>query len=75
MEECAQLCDDYGPGCFGFEYGVDYGQSSYEAQDCVLSSAATLASSCNGHNLDFYTKSSSAGKSLRLLRLLLFHEA
>ena len=60
-KECAALCDDYGAGCKGFEFGVDYnGGGSYKAGDCQLSSASLSAQpkDCDGinANLDFYTK-------------------
>lgn len=36
VEECEQLCIEYGTGCVGFEYGVEYGGSGYRARDCNL---------------------------------------
>ena len=56
--ECASLCNSYGTGCVGFEFGVPYGGGgSYQANDCQLSSSADMTG-CLGeyHNLDFYQR-------------------
>jgi len=57
-QECAELCDVYGSGCKGFEYGVHYGGAGrYEPRDCQLQSSSNSAG-CDGehHNLDLCTK-------------------
>ena len=62
VEECKKLCDDYGPGCKAFEYGMNYGGGGgYLARDCQLQNSANSAG-CNGahHNLDLYTKTEPA---------------
>ena len=59
VEECKGLCDAYGTGCMGFEYGVAHGGggSGYSPGDCQLSSG-TSTSGCDGAyaNLDFYER-------------------
>jgi hypothetical protein len=41
QSECAALCDAYGNGCKGFEFGVAYGGSwqGYDPGDCLLQSS------------------------------------
>ena len=59
VEECGKLCDDYGSGCKGFEYGVAYGgrKSNYKPGDCQLQSGSnTRGCSGSSYNLDFYKK-------------------
>jgi hypothetical protein len=59
VNECAALCDAYGNGCQGFEFGVAYGGGGeYEPGDCKLQSSDLRGDGCDGayHNLDFYSK-------------------
>jgi hypothetical protein len=58
VNECAALCDAYGNGCQGFEFGVAYGGGGeYEPGDCKLK-MVEWGDGCDGayHNLDFYSK-------------------
>merc|ERR1711998_72496 len=53
---CAAWCDSVAE-CYGFEYGVDYGEKTYKAGDCQLQSKYTsLTEPCTGYNLDMYVK-------------------
>ena len=56
VQECADLCDSNSQ-CLGFEYGMNYGGSRYNARDCQPQSSADYQV-CNGttYNLDFYKK-------------------
>ena len=59
VDECALLCDEYGTGCRGFEYGVDYGGTHYLAGDCNLQSTSVgIGVGCAAplYNLDFYMR-------------------
>ena len=60
VSECAILCNSL-PDCVGFEYGVDYGQASYAANDCQPQSGGVDAVDydCSStYNLDLYVKKS-----------------
>lgn len=53
-----ELCNDYGPGCLAFEYGVNYGgHGGYSVRDCQLQSGTELSQGdCAAVNLDLYIK-------------------
>ena len=60
VDECELLCDEYGTGCRGFEYGVDYGGTQRAgAGHCYLQSTSEgIGVGCTSpeNNLDFHMK-------------------
>jgi hypothetical protein len=65
VDECATICSN-DANCKAFEFGVNYGGSSYEAGDCQPQDGVH-AGTCNGasYNLDLYIKIWDLPRSLR----------
>ena len=61
IEECAQLCNDFGPECVGFEFGYTHtdtpDSNAYDPNDCILQGLDNLEG-CDGtaNNSNFCSK-------------------